>query len=68
MRATLDAWLKETGAKFPTQDPQFDADKRASRWQSLQTSGKASLEQRHAMYLDPDFKPNKDWWGSAPQD
>ena len=22
------------------------------------------LETQHAAYLDPDWKPNEDWWGS----
>ena len=68
LRAKLDAWLKATGAKLPTKDSHFDPAKRAARWESLQTQGKASLEKRHASYLDLNYRPNKDWWGSAPQD
>lgn len=68
LRAKLDAWLEATGAKFPGKDPEFDPVKRAERWENLQTSGKARLEQRHASYLDPDFTPGRDWWGSAPRD
>jgi arylsulfatase A-like enzyme len=64
LRAKLDAWLQATDARFPTKDPQFDAAKRAARWESLKTGGKASLEKRHASYLDADYQPNKDWWGS----
>ncbi len=68
LRAKLDAWLTATGARFPAQDPQFDPAKRAARWESLMTSGKTNLENRHASYLEPNFQPNKDWWGSAPKD
>jgi hypothetical protein len=68
MRATLDQWLKDTQAKFPAPDPMFDAEQRKRRWTSLQTSGKASLEKRHAVYLDQNYRPNKDWWGSEPLD
>ncbi|MDP7012748.1 MAG: sulfatase-like hydrolase/transferase, partial [Verrucomicrobiota bacterium] len=68
LRTNLDAWLKATGAKFPTKDPAFDAAKREARWESIQTRGKAGLEKRHASYLAPGYKPNKDWWGSAPVD
>ena len=68
LRAKLDAWLKATNAKFPTKDPQYDPAKRAARWQAFETRGKARLEQRHASYLDEDYKPNEDWWGSAPID
>lgn len=68
MRAKLDAWLKATGAKFPTKDPKFDPAKRSARWESLKTQGKARLEKQHAGFLKPDYQPNKDWWGSAPKD
>ncbi|HUG19143.1 MAG TPA: sulfatase [Planctomycetaceae bacterium] len=67
-RAKLDAWLKATDAKFPAKDPQFDAAKRDARWEQLRTSGLQNLEIQHANFLDPGFKPNKDWWGSAPVD
>ena len=65
LRAKLDAWLKETGAKFPEPDPQFDAAKREARWESLKTQGMSRLEQQHRSFLRPDFTPNRDWWGSA---
>lgn len=68
MRQTLDAWLKETNAKFPVKDPKFDTVKRSARWESLRTQGKLTLERRHATYVREDYRPNKDWWGSAPQD
>jgi arylsulfatase A-like enzyme len=68
MRATLDAWLQATNAKFPAQDPQFDAAKRTERWKSLSTKGIQALEKQHASFLEKDYQPNKDWWGSAPRD
>lgn len=66
MREQLDAWLKETKATFPTNDEQFDAARREARWESLKTEGQRRLEQRHAGYLNENYKPNDDWWGSAP--
>ena len=60
--------FKAAGAKFPGKDPAFDAAKRQARWKSIQTRGKATLEKRHANYLAPGYRPNKDWWGSAPVD
>ncbi len=68
MRSRLDAWLHETNAKFPTKDPQHDPDKQAKYLQRVKTKGKAQLEKNHARYLDESFKPNKDWWGSIPED
>jgi arylsulfatase A-like enzyme len=68
LRARLDAWLTKTGAKFPEKDSQFDASQSEARLESLKTSGKKRLEQIHASYLNADFRPNADWWGSAPKD
>jgi len=68
LRKKLDEWLSDTGAKFPTKDPLFDASKRDARWETLMTQGKARLERRHASFLRTDFRPNRDWWGSATSD
>lgn len=68
MKSRLWAWLEATDAKFPTPDPQFDPAARAARWERLKTEGMRQLEQRHARYLDADFQPNADWWGSAVAD
>jgi arylsulfatase A-like enzyme len=68
LRAKLDTWLKSTSAKFPTKDQQFDPAKRTARWESLKTRGTASLEARHATYLNSTYQPNKNWWGSSPKD
>jgi arylsulfatase A-like enzyme len=65
MREKLDAWLKQTNAKFPTPDPKFDSAKREARWKNIKSSGKQRLEKQHASFLDPPYKPNKDWWGSS---
>ena len=68
LRAKLDAWLEASKAKFPDKDTEFNSDKREARWKSISTKGRAGLEKRHASYLKPGYKPNKDWWGSAPLD
>ena len=65
LRKKLDAWLKETKARFPTKDTQADLAKREARLKSIASDGKARLEKQHANFLKKDFKPNKDWWGSA---
>ena len=46
MRGELENWLRVTGAKFPTPDPQFDPTRRADRWQRLKTNAMADLERR----------------------
>ena len=68
MQQRLQQWLRSTPAKFPPKDPQFDPEKREARWQELRTSGMEKLEVKHAQYLDADFKPNEDWWGSGEKD
>jgi len=68
MRAKLDAWLKATKAKMPVKDGKADMAKRKERFEWLATQGKERLELQHANFLNPDYKPNKDWWGSAPKD
>lgn len=68
MQKRLHAWLKATDAKLPTPDSQFDPAKRKKRFENAQTRGKQRLEENHAKYLEEDYQPNKDWWGSATAD
>jgi arylsulfatase A-like enzyme len=68
MRVQLDVWLKATKAKMPVKDEKADLAKRKARFESLATQGKERLERQHANFLNPDYKPNKDWWGSATKD
>lgn len=68
MSRKLQAWLRQTQARFPAPDPLFDSAKRTARWKSLRTDGLQRLERQHANFLSPDFRPNADWWGSAPRD
>ena len=66
LRAKLDAWLRATEAKFPMKKPRkFNP---AVRIQWLETTIKPRLEASHAGYLDEDYEPNKNWWGSTPRD
>ena len=65
MRARLDQWLKQTNARFPVPDKQFDSAKRDARWQHLKTGMKAGLENRAANYFKINHIPSKDWWGSS---
>ena len=51
MQIQLTDWLSAAGAKFPSPDPQFDASKRAARWEALRTNGLERLERQHAGYL-----------------
>jgi arylsulfatase A-like enzyme len=64
LRIRLDTWMAEVGAKLPTPDPQYDALKERNRLHTLENEHMRQLENQHAAYLEPDWKPNDDWWGS----
>lgn len=65
MAEQLLTWLESVDAKMATPDPRYDAAKAAAKWQRIQGPGKKRLEDEHAAYLNPDWKPDADWWGSA---
>ena len=64
LRSRLDAWLAEVGARFPEPDPAYDADAETERLRYMGGEFMQKLEEQHAAYLDPDWQPNEDWWGS----
>ena len=66
LRAKIDRFLKETGARLPRPNPNYDADQAKRDEEAMRVKGLAAREKQHAGYLDPNFKPNKDWWGSRP--
>lgn len=65
LRAKIDTWLKETGAKLPWKNPKYDPALAARQEENMRTKGLQAKERQHAGFLDPNFRPNKDWWGSA---
>ncbi len=64
MAAQLDGWLKSVGAKFPQPDPRYNPELTEAKFLRIQTELAQQLEQTHAAMLDPDWRPNADWWGS----
>jgi len=64
MRARLDSWLSNVDAKTPVPDPEYDPEKERAYLHSLENELMPALEARHAGYLDPNWQPNADWWGS----
>jgi arylsulfatase A-like enzyme len=64
LRRRLDGWLAEVDAKRPTLDPQYDVAKEQERLQVLEHEFMPGLEKQHAEYLERDWQPNADWWGS----
>jgi arylsulfatase A-like enzyme len=65
LRKALDAWLAKTEARIPMLDPQYD-DAEYQAWLERQrTTVLQQLERQHAAYLQEEWQPNRDWWGSA---
>ncbi len=66
LKSELQAWLKETNAKYPTQDPEWTAEiEQAYLKKAIPKALERQEEIRHAM-LDPNWSPNASWWGSKP--
>lgn len=68
LRSELDEWLAASDAKLPAADDQHAPAKFAARIENARTKGMERLEKQHANFLSDDYRPNKDWWGSAPRD
>ncbi len=64
LRRRLDSWLAGVGAGFPVPDPEYDAEREKARLHDLEHELMPKLEAEHASYLEPDWQPNDDWWGS----
>ncbi len=68
LKKKLEAWMAETGAIMPKPDPRFSQERFEKKLEKARTKKQQSLEKNHANYLKVDWKPNADWWGSAPID
>jgi hypothetical protein len=69
LRAKLDKWLKETGARIPASDDRFNAELKQRQIENASEGQLQGLEKRAANYLKATFVPNKDWWSSlVPKD
>jgi len=64
LRKRLDAWLAETNATLPMLNPRYDAQLAERQMESMRTKTLERLEKQHANFADPDWKPDKTWWGS----
>lgn len=49
---------------YPTPDPTFSMDSFQMKYQYYETTLLHRLEQQRKDFLDKDWQPNKDWWGS----
>ena len=60
----MDSWLVEVDAKFPVPDPQYDPEQERTYLHKLEHEAMPELEAQHAAYLDAEWQPDEDWWGS----
>mgnify|MGYP002622719172 FL=1 len=58
----LRAWLAETEAEMPSENPNFDAEKFAQDLERDKRTRIRNLERQHARFLNEDFVPNGGWW------
>jgi hypothetical protein len=65
LESKLKNWLTEVKAKYPTKDEKFDAEERKKYEENIRTERLKQLEKNRLKMLQPDFSPNKDWWGSS---
>jgi arylsulfatase A-like enzyme len=65
MRTRLLAWLEEVNARMPVPDPEYNPELEEKRMEEDIRNGLwPRLEKNRLDYLDPDWQPNEDWWGS----
>jgi arylsulfatase A-like enzyme len=61
--AELQAWLKDTGARFPQPYTGYNPASAAKNHQAA-VRLTTRLDKEQADFLKPDWQPNKDWWKS----
>jgi len=64
LRSRLDGWLTEVDARLPVPDPEYDEEKERAYLHNIENVLMPELETQHAQYLDPEWQPDEDWWGS----
>lgn len=64
LRQRLGEWLQEVEAKLPVPDPEYNAEAERQYLYQIEYELMPQLERQHNHYLDPNWQPNTDWWGS----
>lgn len=64
MYNTLFDYLDEVNAKFPVNDPLYNATLEEEYLKKNATELIQYLEKRRLNFLSPDYNPNNNWWGS----
>ena len=63
----LVAWLQETDARFPFQNPNFSEKLYAAEKEQTRMRILPNLERDHAAVLIPDWQPRDGWWENKAQ-
>ncbi|QDS91929.1 Arylsulfatase precursor [Roseimaritima multifibrata] len=64
MSKKLQDWLQSVGAQIPQANPNFDEAEKKQWHRQIKSMQLPRLERKHAEYLEENFQPGKDWWGS----
>ncbi|TYA74364.1 sulfatase [Seonamhaeicola marinus] len=64
LETKLTNWLESVGAKFPEQDPEYDAAKDKARDEQIANKLWPNKEKERLKFLAEDFEPNASWWQS----
>jgi len=56
--------LNEMGARFPTRDPEWTAEKEKAYLENVINKRWPQLEKQRMEFLSKDFDPGNNWWGS----
>lgn len=65
LSAQLFDFLEAAGARFPEQDPEYSAEKEAEYLKWVEAEKWPQLEAQRLRFLDPEFDPGNNWWGSS---
>ncbi|MEP1890940.1 MAG: sulfatase [Cyclobacteriaceae bacterium] len=64
LKSQLFEWLESMDTHYAEEDPLWDEAARKQRLQNHKNIKMPQLEKNRKKMLSPDWKPNKDWWGS----
>ena len=62
MLKELKSWQQSVGARFPTKNPNWDAEAYVKQMQALDEKGIPNRNRQHAEFLNADYVPRGGWW------
>lgn len=62
----LGDYLDSKSVLMPSPDPEFDKDLYQQRIEQMENEMLPKLEKQRLEFLDKNWQPNADWWGSEP--